>query len=109
MSETFIPKNESFTCIGCGKEVAKAPQGYRNHCPFCFVSQHVDINPGDRANACQGKLKPADLTQDKKKGWIIIFECEKCGDEVRNKTAPDDDMDALIAFMLEHNEERLKQ
>lgn len=32
------------------------------------------------------------LDQDGKKGWILIHRCERCGKEVRNKAAPDDEL-----------------
>ena len=42
--------NESFICIGCKKEIPQAAKTCRNHCPYCFTSQHVDgLIPGDRA------------------------------------------------------------
>ena len=42
--------NQSFTCANCGAAVSPlAGGGYRNHCPVCLHSLHVDVNPGDRA------------------------------------------------------------
>ena len=41
--------NETFVCLECGKSVPTAEKTCRNHCPFCFASQHVDGDiPGDR-------------------------------------------------------------
>lgn len=34
--------NETFACLGCKKIVPLAQKTCRNHCPFCFTSQHVD-------------------------------------------------------------------
>jgi len=69
---------------------------YRNHCPVCLYSKHVDdIGPGDRASVCQGLMKPVSLDQRSGKGWLIIHECEKCGKTIPNTAAPDDD---LIGF-----------
>ena len=31
---------------------------YTNHCPRCLYSKHVDINPGDRAEQCDGMMEP---------------------------------------------------
>ncbi|MEI7918757.1 MAG: RNHCP domain-containing protein [bacterium] len=40
--QTMKKINESFTCIHCGKQISQAAKTCRNHCPFCFVSRHVD-------------------------------------------------------------------
>ena len=51
--------NESFICINCKKVISQASKTCRNHCPYCFVSLHVDGDiPGDRATACHGKMYP---------------------------------------------------
>lgn len=36
--------NEAFVCLECGKKVPLADKTCRNHCPYCFVSQHVDAD-----------------------------------------------------------------
>ena len=97
MQEKRFTKNDNgFICVTCGKEVS--PLGYtsRNHCPHCLSSLHVDIMPGDRANECKGRLLPIQTLPDAKKGFIIVFKCEKCGAIVRNKCADDDDMALII-------------
>lgn len=63
---------------------------YRNHCPFCLHSLHVDILPGDRANPCRGLLEPVGVEHSGKKGWLIISRCSRCGEERRNRAALDD-------------------
>ncbi len=100
-TKRFKKNDEGFVCLACGKEVL--PLGYtsRNHCPFCLSSLHVDINPGDRANACCGILKPIQALPDAKRGYIIIHRCEKCGAVVRNKAAHEakvqpDNMELII-------------
>lgn len=94
---TFIAREEPFTCIHCGKSVEPLERGtYRNHCPFCLRSKHVDLHgPGDRESGCQGTMHPIALDQDSKKGWVIIFECETCHKQGRNKAAPDDDLSII--------------
>ena len=101
MEEKRFKKNDNgFVCAVCGKEVE--PLGYtsRNHCPYCLSSLHVDIMPGDRANPCRGILRPVQVLPDPKKGYIIVFKCEKCGETVRNRAAlsgnTPDDMNLLI-------------
>ena len=92
----FKKNDEGFICKNCGREVL--PLGYtsRNHCPHCLYSLHVDVLPGDRANACGGFLKPVSVVPDGKKGYVIEFICEKCGAVVRNKAAKDDDFEILL-------------
>jgi len=65
----------------------------RNHCPWCFVSLHVDGDiPGDRDTDCHGKMVPINY-MIKHGGTKILFECQKCGKQHWNKMAEDDDMD----------------
>ena len=92
----FTEIDEEFICDNCGKKVSKLGYSSINHCPFCLHSKHVDINPGDRAEACHGDLEPVGIEIDNKKGYVIIFKCKKCGKLRRNKAAKDDDMDLII-------------
>ena len=73
----FQKKIEDFTCENCGFEIKGT--GYTNHCPECFYSKHVDINPGDRKSSCQGLLTPIALEGSTDKE-IIVFRCDKCGE-----------------------------
>ena len=94
--------NNAFTCVHCQKDIPPLVNGsYRNHCPYCLYSLHVDIHPGDRANDCKGILEPIGVDYNAKKGWIIVHECQRCGETRRNKAALDDpdvpdDYDALL-------------
>ena len=97
----FTKNDNSFICANCGREVEPLGYSSRNHCPFCLWSLHVDINPGDRANECRGKLEPIQVIPDAKKGFIIVHKCTKCGAEKRCRAAHEarvqpDDMDLLI-------------
>jgi len=84
-------KNTGFVCANCGQDVPPLANGsYRNHCPYCLHSLHVDINPGDRASDCGGLLEPISVDYNGKKGWIIVSQCVKCGMIKRNKAALDD-------------------
>lgn len=85
--------NTGFTCAHCGESVPPLQNGsYRNHCPFCLYSLHVDIFPGDRANPCGGLLEPVGAEHSGKKGWVILYRCARCGAPGRNKAALDDEV-----------------
>lgn len=98
----FTEIDEEFVCSHCGRKVPKLGYSCRNHCPYCLYSKHVDINPGDRAETCQGKLRPIGLEIDSKKGYVIIHKCEKCGKIRKNKAAKDDNMDLMIQLSAQH-------
>jgi hypothetical protein len=93
MSQTFIKNEEDFTCEHCGFLVTG--NGYTNHCPKCLWSKHVDINPGDRANSCGGMMKPFEV-QMVKGEFEIVHKCAKCQHKKRNKTSPNDNLEAVI-------------
>jgi hypothetical protein len=81
----------SFVCERCGEFVRPLANGsYRNHCPSCLWSKHVDVKPGDRAADCLGLMRPIGLDYRSSKGWMIVHECEGCGHQQRNRTAVDD-------------------
>ena len=83
-------ENQGFICKNCSKQVLPLTNGsYRNHCPFCLYSLHVDILPGDRANDCLGLMKPIKVEYNTKKGFQIIHKCLKCGAIQKNKIAED--------------------
>ena len=90
--------DEEFICENCGRQVPKLGYSCRNHCPYCLYSKHVDIDPGDRLEDCHGLLEPIGIESNSKKGYIIIFKCQKCGKIRKNKVAEDDDMDKIIAL-----------
>ena len=92
-------ENTVFVCAHGGAEVIPLTNGsYRNHCPICLFSLHVDNQPGDRSNDCRGLMKPIGGRYHSKKGWQIIHRCQKCGMEKLNRIAPDD-LDAVINMM----------
>jgi len=99
-----IGTNTGFICTNCGAEVPPLANGsYRNHCPWCLHSLHVDVNPGDRANTCGGVLEPVGVEHSGKKGWVIVHRCRACGETRRNRAALDDptcpdDFDVLVAL-----------
>lgn len=93
MTLRFTRKIEDFVCENCGKKVKG--NGFTNHCPFCLWSKHVDINPGDRASACQGIMSPERIEIEKGE-YIIIHRCIKCSYEKRNKISKDDNFEEII-------------
>ena len=95
--------NNAFICAHCHEQVPPLQNGsYRNHCPYCLHSLHVDVFPGDRANDCHGLLVPVGADHTGKKGWIIVYRCKRCGELRRNKAALDDatpdDFGRLVAL-----------
>lgn len=92
----FIEIDEEFVCENCNKNVEKLNYSCRNHCPHCLYSKHVDINPGDRAETCHGLLKPIGIENNPKKGFVIVYRCEKCGAIRKNVAAKDDNMNLII-------------
>ena len=81
-------ENTGFICGYCGREVAPLSNGsYRNHCPFCLYSRHVDLAPGDRRSDCGGLMRPVGLKFKAGKGYQIVHECLRCGAERVNKIA----------------------
>lgn len=93
----FIKNNESFICIECGENVSPHPSSSRDHCNHCLTGLHVDINPGDRMNECAGGLKPIGL-QTKSGKTQIAYRCERCGAQVFNIIAPDDNQEIIAAL-----------
>lgn len=101
-------ENTDFICVHCGRTVTALTNGsYRNHCPHCLTSLHVDNVPGDRQNRCRGTIRPADVRYNSKKGWQIVHRCEKCGAEKVNRAATEtvmpDDLDEIIKIMNRRN------
>lgn len=88
-------KDEKFICENCNKEVEKLNYTARDHCPYCLYSKHVDINPGDRSNPCQGLLEPIGI-EKYKNTYKIIYKCQKCNQIHKNIMATDDNYDRII-------------
>lgn len=89
----FQRRPEDFTCERCG--LAVNGNGYTNHCPRCLWSKHVDVLPGDRAAVCGGAMRPLAVERSGD-GFRILFRCQRCGFERPNKSAPEDDFEALL-------------
>ncbi len=83
-------ENVGFVCAYCQSRIEPLSNGsYRNHCPFCLYSLHVDIVPGDRASPCRQLMKPIGLVHKGGKGWQIVHACTSCGHRAVNRIAVD--------------------
>jgi hypothetical protein len=94
-------ENTAFTCLLCGLEVVSLSNGsYRNHCPDCLYSQHLDVAPGDRSSLCRGTMEPVGTRYRSDKGLQVVHRCMTCGVIRLNRVAKDtvqpDDLEALL-------------
>ena len=89
---------EDFVCEKCGFSVEGS--GFTNHCPKCLFSKHVDNDPGDRQNTCGGLMKPYRV-ETTKGGDFLVFRCEKCKEEKRNRVSVNDDFDEVLKVSKE--------
>ncbi len=95
----FIAKNDEFMCEQCGKKVEPIVYGgsYRNHCPYCLWSKHVDTDiPGDRVNTCMGLMRAVGVVIRRTGEYVLVHKCEKCGFERLNRIAGDDDFEQIL-------------
>lgn len=99
----FVKNDNEFVCINCGKKVEKLKYTSRDHCNECLYSIHVDIFPGDRKNECGGTLVPINIIETSKKGKVIIYKCSKCGSQVRNIVAQDDNIDTIYKIIEKYS------
>ena len=101
----YKKKITRFKCAHCKKWIPLKGIGthYRNHCPFCLFSIHVDDKKsGDRHSSCHGLMEPMGLTFKKegtdKYGKIrqgelmLIHRCRGCDDFSINRLAGDDEL-----------------
>jgi len=97
-------ENAGFVCEHCGQEVVPLTNGgYRNHCPFCLYSKHMDVIPGDRQSRCVGLMRPIGLKHKSGKGLQIVHQCLECGEVRVNKVATGtlqpDKVEGLVRLM----------
>ncbi len=95
-TKRFQRNDSGFVCRRCGAEVPPLRVSSRDHCNVCLWSIHIDVNPGDRACGCLGGLEPVTASPDPKKGYVITYRCDRCGEVRRCKAAPDDDRTLII-------------
>lgn len=92
----FQRRIEDFVCENCGAEVRG--NGYTDHCPNCLYGKHVDVNPGDRAAKCGGMMQPV-RAEIKNGKYLLHYICKECGHTFRVKSAPEDNLDAIIKLI----------
>jgi DNA-directed RNA polymerase subunit RPC12/RpoP len=91
-NKRFKVINEGFSCEHCGADVPPTSGSTpRNHCPYCLWCKHVDINPGDRQNKCQGVMQPIGIYVHSRKTYVILHRCQKCGARVKAKAITRDE------------------
>lgn len=84
-------ENTAFRCAYCGAHVLPVTTGsYRNHCPSCLWSRHVDDRPGDRLAGCGGLMEPVALDFRSGKGLMLVHRCVRCGLRRANRAASND-------------------
>lgn len=101
--KSFVRNKEDFTCQNCGAFITG--NGYTNHCPQCFYSKHVDIQPGDRAQSCQGLMKPITVSGSTN-NIVITHQCLICGFVRNNKLQKEDNIDGMISLVQKLNSQK---
>ncbi len=86
-----------FVCKNCDTHVPLAAPGTknRNHCPFCLHSVHIDLEPGDRKNACMGVMPPIGKFYKPDGEEMLVHQCIKCKFIRKNRVAGDDSFELL--------------
>jgi DNA-directed RNA polymerase subunit RPC12/RpoP len=95
-------KERQFVCLYCGRTISAEAPGtqYRNHCPWCLRSVHVDKAAGDRAASCGGIMEPIAISVRQKNEWMIIHRCSLCGALKGNHIAGDDNEISLLSLAV---------
>ena len=94
---SFTRTIENFECKNCHTFVEG--NGYTNHCPQCLYSLHIDNQPGDRQNLCQGLMQPIDIVTQGGSPVDIIHQCQKCLIIKQNKISDNDSTETIISIM----------
>jgi len=100
-------ENDGFLCSHCDTQVLPLTNGsYRNHCPFCLWSIHVDIKPGDRGSDCNGLMRPTGIRKANRR-LQIVHRCEACGairaNRIAESTIQPDDFGVVLALVRKTN------
>lgn len=83
---------DTFRCKRCGLDVLTDAPGtrYRNHCPNCLWSRHLDDTPGDRSAECGSSMEPIAISVRGDGEWVLVHRCLGCDEVHLNRIAGDD-------------------
>lgn len=101
--KSFIKNKEDFVCEHCDTQIAGT--GYTNHCHECFYSKHVDIQPGDRLEACRALMKPISV-QGSINNLTITHQCTLCSFTRNNKIQTEDNLEKLAELVKQLNSQK---
>jgi hypothetical protein len=73
---------------------------YRNHCPNCLWSRHLDDTPGDRDANCGSSMEPIAICVRSNGEWVLIHRCTGCDVLHLNRTAGDDNPLMLLRLAV---------
>ena len=102
-SDSRIQQDENrFQCEYCHRSVDAEVPGtrYRNHCPWCLRSLHLDEQKGDRGSPCGGIMEPIAVAVRPSNEWVLIHRCTICGVLKENRIAGDDNEVALLSLAV---------
>jgi hypothetical protein len=74
---------------------------FRNHCPNCLWSRHLDGDvPGDRAAECGSLMEPIAITVRGQGEWVLVHRCTGCDVLHLNRSAGDDNPLVLLRLAV---------
>lgn len=94
---------ESFRCRNCRLDVPTWAPGtsYRNHCPNCLWSRHLDDDvPGDRDADCGASMEPIAISVRGDGEWVVVHRCLGCDELHLNRIAGDDNPLLLLRLAV---------
>jgi hypothetical protein len=93
---------DHFRCGHCHFDVPNDAIGtaYRNHCPTCLWSRHLDDTPGDRAADCGSSMEPIAIHVRGDGEWVLVHRCCGCDELHLNRTAGDDNVLLLVQLAV---------
>jgi hypothetical protein len=95
--------SNTFRCRHCGLDVSIHAVGtaYRNHCPNCLWSRHLDDDsPGDRAADCGSLMEPIAISVRGDGEWVLVHRCTGCDVLHLNRSAGDDNPLLLLRLAV---------
>jgi hypothetical protein len=103
-------KKLGYFCENCDSWVNKDQfigTHFRNHCPFCLYSKHLDAKEsGDRNSSCHGLMEPVGLTfkhegldkynRPRQGELMLVHHCSVCHDFSINRLSADDEAEMVM-------------